>query len=88
MDRIISDIFSLTKGGSASKDILPEPEVCKLCDMAKEILQVTNVCIERGRERERDRRAMGERYERGGARVCMCWERASVCLARHSCSAR
>ena len=40
LDRIISDIFSFTKGGSASKAVLPEPEVCKLCDMAKEILQV------------------------------------------------
>jgi hypothetical protein len=40
LDRIISDIFSFTKGGSASKAVLPEPEVCRLCDMAKEILQV------------------------------------------------
>jgi hypothetical protein len=43
LDRIISDIFSLAKGGSASKDILPEGEVCKLCDMAKEILQVEKI---------------------------------------------
>ena len=43
LDRIISDIFSFTKGGSASKAILPEPEVCKLCDMAKEILQVRSL---------------------------------------------
>lgn len=40
LDRIISDIFSLEKGGSASKRILPEGDVCRLCDMAKEILQV------------------------------------------------
>jgi len=43
LDRIISDIFSFTKGGSASKAILPEPEVCRLCDMAKEILQVRSL---------------------------------------------
>ena len=47
LDRIISDIFSLTKGGSASKDILPEPEVCKLCDIAKEILQVAKLSLQR-----------------------------------------
>ena len=40
LDRIIADIFSLDKGGSASKSILPEGDVCRLCDMAKEILQV------------------------------------------------
>jgi hypothetical protein len=40
LDRIIADIFSLEKGGSASKSILPEGDVCRLCDMAKEILQV------------------------------------------------
>ena len=39
LDKIISDIFSLEKGGSASKTILPEGDVCRLCDMAKEILQ-------------------------------------------------
>ena len=39
LDKIISDIFALEKGGSASKSILPEGDVCRLCDMAKEILQ-------------------------------------------------
>ena len=39
LDKIISDIFALEKGGSASESILPEGDVCRLCDMAKEILQ-------------------------------------------------
>mmetsp|Transcript_64936 Transcript_64936/g.174320 ORF Transcript_64936/g.174320 Transcript_64936/m.174320 type:complete len:221 (-) Transcript_64936:662-1324(-) len=39
LDRIVSDIFELKKGGSACASILPEEEVCRLCDMAKEIFQ-------------------------------------------------
>mmetsp|Transcript_48232 Transcript_48232/g.114772 ORF Transcript_48232/g.114772 Transcript_48232/m.114772 type:complete len:322 (-) Transcript_48232:28-993(-) len=38
LDKIVSDIFSLARGGSASKAILPEKEVCRLCSMVKEIL--------------------------------------------------
>mmetsp|Transcript_17534 Transcript_17534/g.44305 ORF Transcript_17534/g.44305 Transcript_17534/m.44305 type:complete len:324 (+) Transcript_17534:621-1592(+) len=39
LDRIISDMFAGKKGGSAAMEILPEAQVCKLCEMAKEILQ-------------------------------------------------
>mmetsp|Transcript_29743 Transcript_29743/g.45757 ORF Transcript_29743/g.45757 Transcript_29743/m.45757 type:complete len:321 (+) Transcript_29743:62-1024(+) len=39
LDKIILDMFTLKRGGSAAAEILPEAEVCKLCDMAKEILQ-------------------------------------------------
>jgi len=39
LDRIIADMFAGKKGGSAAMEILPEAQVCKLCDMAKEILQ-------------------------------------------------
>jgi serine/threonine-protein phosphatase 2A catalytic subunit len=39
LDKIIADMFAGKKGGSAAMEILPEAQVCKLCDMAKEILQ-------------------------------------------------
>mmetsp|Transcript_11058 Transcript_11058/g.27105 ORF Transcript_11058/g.27105 Transcript_11058/m.27105 type:complete len:323 (+) Transcript_11058:70-1038(+) len=39
LDKIISDMYTLKCGGSASAKILPEDQVCKLCDMAKDILQ-------------------------------------------------
>jgi len=39
LDEIISNIFTLKKGGSGAAEILGEGDVCRLCDMAKDIFQ-------------------------------------------------